>query len=440
MKFSILFIFLFLLNTYSIAKINDTDKQIEKYIKEFNFSPLDAPKKVNQALFNLGKKVFFDKSVSGNRNISCSTCHHPDAFSGDSLPLAIGEGGKGQALSRTLEKGLIIPRNSPPLYNKGLDGMNIMFWDGRVSFDEDYQEFNTPEASFNGENPKSKHISSQFQGALDAQSIFPLVSHEEMRGKKGSNEIANAKTDLIAWQLIVKRITNQAQYKILIAQAFPNTIKINIGHIAQALGEFQRYEFLAINTAWDNYLRGDMQALTEKEKRGFLVFVEKGNCTRCHNGAHFSDFSFKGVSVPQVGPGKNIRRNDFGRFDQNPSEHLKYSFRVPPLRNIALTGPYFHDGAFVDLKEVVEHYNRPFKSLDKYTGIRLDKQYKKNYKKNLFVERDRYRNFSIKDHGHPSIMGYMNHFSEVEKNELLAFLKYALTDKSLLKKVKGLRK
>jgi len=393
------------------------DIELQNYISRFQFKAVKKPTGINRDIFNLGKKLFFDVQLSGNKNVSCASCHDPKKGTSDGLPLSIGVDSK-----------TIIARNSPALFNLDHPEMRMLFWDGRVSYDRRGETYTTPSEVLNGDYPVRWDITDELGSALAAQAIFPILSHEEMRGAKGTNLIADAKSDEKAWELIMKRILNIKEYKEMFSKAYPNSMELNIGHLGNALAHFQKFEFASYNTPWDRYLRGQIQALSEAEKRGAIIFSTKGRCIVCHGRTLLGGNAMANIAAPQIGPGKDIHHNDQGRFEVTSQERHKYVFRAPPLRNVSLSAPYFHSGAYETLKDVVNHYTRGVKALDEYDSKWLAKFEKKTYKKKLFVETNQYRLFRKKEEAHPVIKRNMIKLTELEKSDLVLFLSKSLTD------------
>ena len=392
---------------------SDIDHKLNNYIKTFKLKEQTKPQAVNRPLILLGRDLFHETRLSGNNNISCRDCHHPMIMTHEGIPLSLGEGAQGiQARSnlRMQKSGRVLPRNSPALLN--LHNINVMFWDGRVSFDPETGIFVTP-VEFKPDVAKT------LKSALAAQAIFPIVDHDEMRGLAGSNPIADAKDEYEAWDLILAKILEAPGYKEKFEAAFPGEI-INIGHIGEALAEFQGKNFFFADTPYDRYLGGEIEALTPKAKEGMDVFFGKGKCGECHNGELLTDLSFKNIASPQIGPGK-LNGDDYGRYEWDTDEENRYAFRVPPLRNVAVTAPYFHNGAMRDLEAVVDHFNNVKTSLENYILGDF-----KNYLE------------PIKGHDHstnearyvrlPSNLSLTLSLSENEKAALLEFLKKGLTD------------
>ncbi|MCO4755842.1 MAG: hypothetical protein KC478_15280 [Bacteriovoracaceae bacterium] len=399
------------------AIANDLDRELQHYIQQFKYKAIEAPKGANQNKYILGKRLFFDNNLSGNKNVSCSTCHDPNKASGDALPLPVGVTAK-----------TIVPRNSPALFNLDHPELKFMFWDGRLSYDSVGDVYTTPSAVLNGDYPERMDITEALGSALAAQAIFPIISHDEMRGAKGTNPVADADTDEQAWKLLIDRILAIDEYKELFRKAYPDADQFNIGHLGNALAEFQRLEFASYNTPWDRYIRGDLNALSSSEKRGAIVFNTVGRCTTCHTGSLLGGIEFANVASPQVGPGKDIHHNDEGRFYVTNRERDRYQFRTPPLRNVALTAPYFHSGVYKSLSDVIEHYTKGVDAVDSYDSSWLSLLENNTYGVRLFVETNPYRLFRKKEDAHNLLKHRMIRLSAQQKSDLLKFLETSLTD------------
>lgn len=343
----------------SVTFARTETSELEFYIEAFNLRPLpEAPSK-KPALFRLGTHLFFDKDLSGKGNISCHDCHAVKAFTGDVLPLGLGEGAEGLGVRRYQSQGAILPRHTPPLYNLGLAGVKSFFWDGRVQHHPG-GGWSTPEEKLNGPRPELPSLARTLDSLLAVQALFPMTSHEEMLGR------GSPLNKVEAWEAVMKRLFSGKyanRYRKLFQDAYPGVSEFNIGHLANAIAEFERHQFLANNTPWDLYLRGHKHILSKQMKRGANVFFgNKGKCLNCHNGEHLSSFGFQNIGIPQLGPGKN-QGDDKGRHEATNSIADYYKFRVPPLRNIALTAPYMHTGIFSNLWQVIDHYDHPMRSL-----------------------------------------------------------------------------
>ena len=338
----------------------------------------------------LGRLLFFDKILSGNRNISCATCHHPEHGTSDGLALPLGEGPVGlgpQRVAGRSKKGAVhtrIPRNSPALFNKGAKEFVRMFHDGRVEVDlKGYYEggFITP--------AKWK-LPRGLDNALAAQAMFPVTSPDEMAGHKGENEIANAVSLSKAagaqgvWALLAARLAAVPVYVKHFKAAFPEEVSvagdIRFTHAANAIAAFQASAFRSDNSPFDLFLRGRDEALTMSQEKGMRLFYGKANCADCHSGKFQTDQKFHAIAMPQIGPGKGDGNDgnywrasghrgfleDFGRGRVTRRSHDNYKFRTPTLRNVAVTGPWGHSGAYKALEAVVRHHLDPEACLEEY--------------------------------------------------------------------------
>lgn len=122
------------------------------------------------------------------------------------------------------------------------------------------------------------------------------------------------------------------------------------------------------NTPFDQFLKGQDQALSWEAKKGAILFLSKARCVNCHSGNHFTDNKFHNVGFPQVGPGKEDDGNDRGLFLQTGQQEHLYQFKTPGLRNISQSAPYGHSGSLKTLRRVVEHYSHPMRSNHHYNG------------------------------------------------------------------------
>lgn len=330
-----------------------------------------VPAAQDQNQVALGRALMFDKILSGNKDISCATCHSPGLGTGDNLSVSIGTGGVGAGENRVLGAGRnLIPRNAPPLYN--LNGVDSMFWDGRVH-------------NNNGtlETPAGNALPAGLDSALAAQAMFPVTSRDEMRGNVGDTTVDNQVNELAAvadndlpaqWTAIMDRLRNIPGYVALFQSAYPTVATPNLGfeHAANAIAAFEIDQFGTLDSPFDQYLRGDDTALSDQQKRGALLFYGQARCSSCHSGALLSDFQFHNIASPQVGPGKGAAAPlDLGRFDVTGQNGDRFQFRTTPLRNVALTGPWMHSGSYTTLTEVVRHYRNPGQALQNYDPSQL---------------------------------------------------------------------
>ena len=380
-----IFLIIFLIINFSI-EASELDEKIDTIVIKHGLQKLEKVKDIPKDKILLGARLFSDRNLSGNKNISCMDCHHPMLGTGDTLSLSLGEGSEGHGLNKSQKSATILLRNSPPLFNLGYRNFLDMFYDGRVSFDPTLQIFNTPEVGLNGENPAYKNIVKNLDSALAAQALFPLVNIEEMKGR-GPNSVSQASSNLDTWNVILnERILPFERYESLFKRVYPGEL-INIGHVADSIAAFISVNFNLVDTPYDRYLGGEKNALTSSEKRGLLVFAERGKCIQCHNGQHLTNFEYRSVGVPQIGTHNNL--NDLGRYNVTFKKSDSYKFKTPPLRNIALSWPYFHNGAITNLKDLIEHYNDIEQSLFQYETTKINLT---PYMNKIEVDRDLTRN------------------------------------------------
>ncbi|MCF6439457.1 hypothetical protein L1077_08445 [Pseudoalteromonas luteoviolacea] len=233
----------------------------------------------------LGKMLFFEHRLSKNQNQSCATCHNPELGFSDGLAKGIGSGGD------------ILGRNAPHLYN--LAWSAIFFWDGRAK-------------------------------TLEEQALGPIVSDVEMQ---------------MTPKEAVGRLKKIPFYDKEFKEVYGSVTFENIG---RAIAAFEK-TIISDNSAFDQYLAGEKQAMSHSAIRGLQLFVGKARCVKCHDGANFTDDSFHNIGIED---------NDEGRFLIDPNSKLKGAFKTPGLRNIIMSAPYMHDGSLASLEEVVEHYDK----------------------------------------------------------------------------------
>jgi cytochrome c peroxidase len=338
----------------------------------------------------LGRLLFFDKILSGNRNISCATCHHPELGTTDGLALGLGEGPEGLGPDRragmteaTAVHGRI-PRNSPALFNLGAREFVRMFHDGRVETD--------PNGYYEGGfvTPARWKLPKGLDNVLAAQAMFPVTSPTEMAGQKGENPIADAVSLNNAagpggvWEQLAERLRAIPEYVDRFKAAYPGQVDeaedITYVLAANAIAAFEAQAFRADDSPFDRYLRGSHESLSSREMRGMQLFYGEGQCGSCHSGKFQTDHEFHAIAMPQIGPGKadgsdadywrhsgeRAFLEDFGRGRVTVRPEDEFKFRTPSLRNVELTGPWGHDGAYDHLEDVVRHHLDPLGSLERY--------------------------------------------------------------------------
>jgi cytochrome c peroxidase len=309
---------------------------------------------------------------------------------GDGLSLPVGEGGSGLGVTRNVGTGadLVVervPRNAPPVFNLGDNSFHTLFHDGRVS-------------TIGGESfpsgcktPAGMNLPGNLENVLACQAMFPVTSGTEMAGQPGENPIADAAAagNLAGpggvWEQLAERLQDNDEYIAMFQAAFPGDVidasDITYALAANAISAFEGVAWRADNSPFDQFLRGDEGAMSENAQEGMELFYEgDGNgqaCADCHSGLYQTDQSFHAIAMPQIGsgrgsnsPGKDGGHEDFGReqVTGDPNDNLK--FRTPTLRNVALTAPYGHSGAYDSLRAVVEHHMDTVASLYAYNDNR----------------------------------------------------------------------
>lgn len=317
----------------------------------------------------LGQLLFYDKLLSGNQNISCGTCHHHDLNSTDGLSLGIGEGGEGLADQRhaVVPVSARIPRNAPALWNLGHEDIRVMFHDGRV------EQLDSKSASF--QSPAGALLPAGLNSVLAAQALFPMSSPAEMAGGTDENPLAVAFDDRIdhGWDMVADRVRAVPDYQRLFKRAFRNVNSpddITIVEIANALAAFIGTEWQSHDSPWDDYITQD-KPLPALAERGRELFFGDAGCSTCHAGPLFTDQNFYAVGVPQFGPGRpfdgDTRPRDLGRMETTKNPADAYRFRTPSLRNVALTAPYGHNGAYPTLRDMIRHMCDPLTTRSAWT-------------------------------------------------------------------------
>lgn len=426
--------FVLLLHSMTLNAQIDLDDRLGRLVRKYRLEPIDKPTGVDRNKFEAGRLLFDDDILSGNRNISCHDCHNPQTGTAESIPFSIGQGRIDRGIEIIQDRGEALRRNSMPLFNLGHASATSMFWDGRVRYRYwgDRPHYVTPEAALNGPDPKEKAIIAAVRRTVDVQALFPIVSRDEMRGYGGENEVSNAVSNVKAWDALVKRVVNERPEitEFLVdGNHLASAADLNIGHIGNAIGEFVTFQFYAVKTPYDLYLKGNQDALSIDQKKGLEVFLDRGQCVFCHSGPLLSNNIPLSTGVPVIRlKGKPIDRGA-GDVDGNARENFR--FRTPPLRNVALTAPYMRNGVFQTLEEVVEHYDDVSKSLSVH---KLDPiHYNQVYREKVENIRNSRILSEVYDQISPLILGPLR-LNADEKKHLVEFLRNGLTDKSYLQR------
>lgn len=303
---------------------------------------------LTKAKIELGRQLYFDTRASADNTVSCASCHHPDEGYGRQTQFGVGIGGQ------------LGGRNSPVSYNRILSA--AQFWDGRAD-------------------------------SLEAQAVGPIANPIEM-GHTHEAFVAD-----------LKKIPG---YVVQFEKIF-GTREITIDHVGMAIATFERclvtgptpFDYAERFQPFTRFTAEDIAemkeddpetyeiyaealaatkkyAMSDSAKRGQeLFFSKRVNCTACHVGANLTDELYHNLGV-----GMDAAKPDLGRYEVSKLEKDKGAFKTPTIRNVALSGPYMHDGSQKTLMEVVEHYNKggtPNKWLsDKMVPLKLTEQEKKD--------------------------------------------------------------
>ncbi len=325
---------------------------------------------VDMAEVRLGQLLFYDPILSGNKSLSCATCHHPLFGTSDGLSLGIGDGGVGLGPMREPDPEnppeQRIGRNAPALFNLGAVEFTSMFHDGRLQAD--------PSSPSGIRTPLGVDMEQGFASVLAAQAMFPVLSGDEMAGHYSENDVAQAvRQGLLtgpggAWAILSGRVSAIPAYR----QGFDEVIgpsAITFADIANMIAAFVAFEWRADNSPFDAWLR-DGTPLPTPAARGMALFYGSAGCSACHSGQFQSDHAFHAIAMPQIGPGKAARferhNRDTGRMRVTGDVKDAYRFRTPSLRNVARTAPYGHSGAYATLEGVLRHHLDPVGRLTGY--------------------------------------------------------------------------
>jgi cytochrome c peroxidase len=352
--------------------VPDLDVQLAALFESLDVPPAALePVAADPAQVALGEALFFDPILSGNKDVACASCHHPSWGTSDGLSLTLGVGATGTGPDRA--DGLhppFVPRHAMDLYNRGDAAWRTLFWDGRVERTEDGVV-----------TPAGLDPLPGLSGVLAAQALVPLLDPAEMRGQPGDttvvgppNEIGALTAPAEIWAALLDRLLAVPAYVDLFAAAWPDVAvdDLTFAHAANAIAAYEADAFSFTDTPWDRYLRGDLDALRDVEKLGAMLFYGVAGCGGCHSGALMSDQAFHATGVVQLGPGQPGEAPfDTGRRRISGEDADRFAFRTPPLRNVALSAPYMHDGALLTLQDVVLHYADVERSAADYDPSRL---------------------------------------------------------------------
>lgn len=277
---------------------NDTSYAIADFKDEWQvvtydpnaFQPIPSTAGLNPYKVSLGEKLFLDPRLSSDNQIACSNCHQLSLNGAMNVPLAVGVGGA---------IGVV---NVPSVFNSRFNFSQ--FWDGRAN-------------------------------TLEDQVSGPVHNPIEMDSD---------------WQQVISKLNQDADYQRQFKAIYSTGITSD--NIQDAIAEFDR-ALVTPNAPFDRFLKGDQTALNEQQKKGYQLFQDYG-CSSCHQGVNIGGNLFqKFGTVGNYFDGKNISKQDLGRFNVTGEITDLHVFKVPSLRNVAITGPYLHDGSIASLEQMI---------------------------------------------------------------------------------------
>lgn len=278
----------------NIYQLSAGDPSLSKWLLPTNDPNSDQNESHTKAMIALGRELFFDKNLSRERNLSCGSCHQPQANWADGLPTALPE------------PQYSYPRATPSLVN--LTYNTIFLWDGRAA-------------------------------NLEEQVLVPILNTDEMN---------------LTLPELRARLNENSVYRNRFKALFGET-PIDEHMFSTAVAAFER-TLVSKNTRFDQWVAGDEKAMSPTEIRGFEVFLDpdKGNCSVCHAAPNFTDNGFHNIGLSSFGK----KDSDPGRYKIKPVKLMRGAFKTPSLRNAAISAPYFHDGSARTLEDVISHYEK----------------------------------------------------------------------------------
>lgn len=252
--------------------------------------PLPATGPLPAVRVALGERLFRDKRLSADNTVACVSCHDLERGGVDGQPVSTGIGGARGGI------------NAPTVFNAGFNF--VQFWDGRAA-------------------------------TLEEQAAGPIHNPLEM----ASN-----------WDQVLAKLRADPDYPEHFAASYRDGL--TAANIADAIATFER-SLVTPNAPFDRYLRGEAGALSAEAQEGYRRFKAYG-CTSCHQGAHVGGNLFQRFGVLRdYFAGRRVTRDDLGRYNVTGREEDRHVFKVPSLRNVALTAPYFHDASAATLDEAI---------------------------------------------------------------------------------------
>lgn len=385
--------------------------RIERTFKSRLHESLGRP--INPKLAELGRLLFFDKGLSLGRDNTCGGCHSPTHGMGDTQPMAIGlqnnnivgpgrKGPRNQRRTPTVVNNALYPRL---MWNNRFESLSGDPFDSSQGFSFPPPE-DAPHSPFQPDPVRFSAAENSYHGVkhlLQAQAHMPPTELIEVGGFNGACSdpdpvfaFNNCQFDVVnvpgpaqplppvdadgfrnepVRQLTLETLNGIPKYRTLFGQVFKEVRRdkapIDFFMYGKAIAEFE-FTLVFANAPIDQFARGHDNAMTASEKRGALTFFGKGNCSSCHkvegkSNEMFSDFQEHVVGVPQVAPvfgyptgnfpfaGKG-GDEDFGREERTGNGADRYKFRTAPLRNLAVSPAFFHNGAYTRLEDAIRFH------------------------------------------------------------------------------------
>ncbi|MBU0656798.1 MAG: methylamine utilization protein MauG [Gammaproteobacteria bacterium] len=349
----------------------------------------------------LGEKLYFDVNLSKNRTQSCATCHNPEHGFVDNRSTSVGKavslGDDGKSLG---------DRNAPSA--------------AYARFSPDFHQ-----------NKKGQYVGGQF---LDGR-------EKDLAGQAGDPPLNPVEMGMPDKATVAKRLQENADYLKVFKQLFGSGVfdqpQTAYAAMAESIGEFEKTDqFAPFDSKYDRYLKGEVE-LTEQESLGESLFFSNQftNCNRCHqvkafpgsDGETFSNYQYHNLGVPPNqavraanGKGKDFIDNGLLEHPEVKDEKEAGKFKVPTLRNVAITGPYMHNGVFGDLKSVVlfyDKFNNSERKLNPETGQPWDVP---EVGRNLALQEEEFQAPALKDAEVDALVAFMKTLTDQRYEPLLA--------------------
>jgi cytochrome c peroxidase len=358
-------------DTDSVVPPGDADQVRSLALaKGFDGHPANGMPRIEPAegsVEQLGKLLFFSRTLSGSQDVACASCHMPHLGGADGLSLPVGVAAAepwvvgpgriiepGEDLDPNADGGPNVPRNSQTIFNVGLY-QRALFHDGRIFVPSGSSPpaFKHPESGVGTDSSSGNTM-------LEVQSLFPLVSDQEMRNFRYPELSVGAYR-----QLLLDRLREdgngagaswESRFQTVFGAREPSAI--TLPRVQQALAAYQQSQIF-VDSPWSNFVADEqappLSAGAMAGARLFYAEPEEGGlgCAGCHSGDRLTNEEFYNVGFPQMGRGKRSNGDDFGRWQVTGDDEDRFAFRVPSLLNIGATAPYGHAGTFQSLRDAL---------------------------------------------------------------------------------------